>query len=80
MRYVPAIYIVVGHEGPDPWDPCGGYVTKIYLPHKFYKIEDVRVQINGETLNITIPKKNNEMPIYKFEGDFLLFRERKSQW
>ncbi|PWA92455.1 23.6 kDa heat shock protein, mitochondrial [Artemisia annua] len=77
-RYIRAIYIIVGHEGPDPGDPYGGYVSKIYLPRRFYKIDDVHIQINHETLNITIPKNNYGNPIYKIKGDFLLFCERKN--
>lgn len=78
MQYIRAIYIVAGHEGPDPGDPNGGYVAKIYLPGRFYKIEDVNMQIFRDIMRITIPKKNNQNPVYKIKGNFLFFRERKS--
>lgn len=78
-RYIPAIYIVFGHEGPDPWDPCGGYIAKICLPRKFYRIEDVYAEMYYKALRIVIPKKDTEKPIYKIERNLLFFRERKSQ-
>nr|GEZ56316.1 hypothetical protein [Tanacetum cinerariifolium] len=43
MRYTRAIYIVAGHEGPDPANPNRGYVAKINLSGRFYKIEDVNM-------------------------------------
>ena len=76
LRYKPAIYIVVGHEGPDPWDPCGGYVTKICFPRKFYKIKDVYFEMRQGFVMIKIPKKNNK-PVRKIKRDFLFFREKK---
>ncbi|GKA35961.1 hypothetical protein Tco_0722452 [Tanacetum coccineum] len=48
MRYIPALYIIVGLEGPNPEDPYGGYVRKICLPRRFYKIEDVSMVTYGE--------------------------------
>ncbi|PWA75709.1 hypothetical protein CTI12_AA226290 [Artemisia annua] len=77
MRYIPAIYFVVAHEGPDPEDLYGGYVRKIYLPRRFYNIEDIYVQRNWEVFNITIPKKNYQKAIYKFGGNYIFFREKK---
>ncbi|GKA52276.1 hypothetical protein Tco_0745472 [Tanacetum coccineum] len=61
MRYTRAIYIVAGHEGPDPGDPNGGYVAKINLPGRFYKIEDVNMQIFRDVDSVyTLTSKKNK--------------------
>ncbi|GKE29681.1 hypothetical protein Tco_1445065 [Tanacetum coccineum] len=73
MRYTRAIYIVAGHEGPDPGDPNGGYVAKINLPGRFYKIEDVNMQIFRD-VDIENPMRELQSPASLSRRQYALAR------